>query len=209
MSIRAPKYSTLKQLLEHELETEEDMDTATLLRDLSHIKHAKQVSKDEFVRMCRWKSPRPVRHYARNSEDKIKRVFVSVLSTRSERRRLELLTSLRGVSVPTASAILTMIDPKRYGVIDIRVWQLLFKLRSVRSNPSGIGFAFHHWYNYLCKLRHWAKHFNTSARLIELTLFKHHKRLQVGQLYRSQALSQDRSRKADLHAPIRLPIAPV
>jgi hypothetical protein len=34
----------------------------------------------------------------------------------------------KGVSVPMASALLTLLDPKRYGVIDIRVWQLLHRM---------------------------------------------------------------------------------
>jgi len=34
----------------------------------------------------------------------------------------------KGVSVPMASALLTLLDPKRYGVIDIRIWQLLHRM---------------------------------------------------------------------------------
>lgn len=169
--------------MEHELETKEDQKTADLMRALSHIKRSKVVTKDEFLNICRWKSARPLSHYRKNSESTIQSVLKSVLSTRSERHRLGLLTSLKGVGVPTASAILTLIDPQRYGVIDIRVWQLLYAINSVRSNPAGAGFTFRHWYHYLCKLRYWAKRLKTSTRLVELTLFKHHKKLQTGKLY--------------------------
>ena len=50
---------------------------------------------------------------------------------------MELLTSLAGVSVPVASAILTLIDPRRYGVLDIRVWQLLVALGVMDGKPAG------------------------------------------------------------------------
>jgi hypothetical protein len=82
-----------------------------------------------------------------------------------------------------ASAILTLIDPKRYGVIDIRVWQLLHELGSVTRNPRGVGFQFRDWYHYLKKLRHYANEFGVTARIIEVTLFRVHKKLQQGRLY--------------------------
>ena|SRR2546427_12023878 len=52
---------------------------------------------------------------------------------------LALLVGLKGVRVPMASAILTLIDPRRYGVIDIRVWQLLYAIKSVQQLPGGRG----------------------------------------------------------------------
>ncbi len=82
-----------------------------------------------------------------------------------------------------ASAILTLVDPKRYGVIDIRVWQLLFAIRSVTKNPKGIGFNFKNWYQYLCKLRFHAKELGVSVRVVERTLFNYHKEIQDGLLY--------------------------
>jgi hypothetical protein len=41
---------------------------------------------------------------------------------------MEHLLALDGVSVPVASAILTLLDPRRYGVLDIRAWQMLSML---------------------------------------------------------------------------------
>lgn len=46
-----------------------------------------------------------------------------------------------------ASSILMLTNPNRYGVIDIRVWQLLFKMGSVTRNPEGIGFDFKQKYD--------------------------------------------------------------
>ena len=40
--------------------------------------------------------------------------------------RVRLLTSLRGVGVPVASAFLAMAEPAKYGVIDFRAWRTLF-----------------------------------------------------------------------------------
>ena len=97
-----------------------------------------------------------------------------------------MLTSLHGVSIPTASAILTLIDPQNYGVIDIRVWQVLYLYGSVKDRPDGTNFDFNNWYNYLMKLRYYAKKFKVSARKIEKTIFIHHKEIQIGNLYKYQ-----------------------
>lgn len=48
--------------------------------------------------------------------------------------RLKILTSLSGVEIPVASAILTLCYPDRYSVIDFRNWRQIFKVTSRKSN---------------------------------------------------------------------------
>jgi len=83
-----------------------------------------------------------------------------------------------------ASAILTLTNPQQYGVIDIRVWKVLYRLGSVSSRPSGVGFDFKHWYRYLVILRYHARRLGVDARAVERTLFFHHRRYARGNLYR-------------------------
>ena len=177
------RYRDLRGLLKRELVHKDEDETAALIRELRHVKKERQFTRDEFLRMTHWKSPRSIRQCRRNRASTIRRVSRAVFRTRSERDRLALLTSLRGVGVPTASAILMLSDPKRYGVIDIRVWQMLYRLNSVRKKPSGVGFNFSDWFHYLTKLRYHAKEFRTSVRMIEWTLFLAHKNAQKGKLY--------------------------
>jgi len=40
--------------------------------------------------------------------------------------RLRLLTALRGVEIPVASAVLALCYPEQYAVIDFRVWRQIF-----------------------------------------------------------------------------------
>ncbi|HNT29570.1 MAG TPA: hypothetical protein PKL83_01310 [bacterium] len=112
-------------------------------------------------------------------------VTKKAFSLKYEKQILELLTSLNGVSVPMASAILMLIDPKKYGVIDIRVWQLLYKIGSVTTNPKGINFTFQEWYRYLKIIQFFSKKYKVKARDIERTLFLVHKIYQDGRLYSS------------------------
>lgn len=161
----------------------EDPGTAALMERLRGVRRAGEFDRAAFLAMCRWKSPRALLHYRRHSADTVRRVARAVLSTRSERRRLALLTALRGVSVPTASAILTLIEPRRYAVLDIRVWQLLHALGAVDGKPGGRGFGAGDWESYLACLRPAARGLGISVRIAEYTLFHCHRRFQLGRLY--------------------------
>jgi len=153
------------------------------MKRLTGVRSRREFSRAEFLLMCRWKSPRAMHHYRRNSAVRIRDVARAALGTRDERKRIELLTGLRGVSVPIASSILTLIDPKRYGVLDIRVWQLLFALDVVTSKPKGRGFSVDDWEQYLTVLRRHAQELGAPVRTVEYTLFQCHRKWQTGRLY--------------------------
>lgn len=178
-------YSTVADLLRYELKNDEGEHegTATLIKQLRHIRKTKNITRSEFLTICHWKSPRAVKHYSKNTEKTIQTAVCTALTTRSERKKLDCLTKLKGVNIPMASAILTLTNPQRYGVIDIRVWQLLYAMRSVYSKPSGTNFTFKNWYHYLRKLRYLAKKFGLPVRTVERTLFRYHKKMQLGTLY--------------------------
>jgi hypothetical protein len=183
MGLRRVPYPSVAALLRREFVNGEGPGTATLIAELRGVRRRRWFSRAEFLKMCRWKTPRAIRHCERNSAAAVRRVSRAVLATRSERRRMELLTGLRGVGVPTASAILTLVDPRRYGVLDVRAWQLLFGLGTVRRKPSGRGFTVRDWLEYLGELRRHARRLGVPARAVELTLFLVHRRLQKGRLY--------------------------
>jgi hypothetical protein len=177
-------YKDLRILLANELVNDESEETLTLMSELAAARKRGYLTRSEFLAICRWKSPRAIRLCEQNSRSQIRRLSTLAFTSRSERVRLEALTSLHGVSVPMASAVLTLTNPQRYGVIDIRVWQLLFDLKSVRQKPQGVGFNFKNWYHYLIKFRYHARELNVSARCVERTLFRYHRKIQQGVLYR-------------------------
>jgi hypothetical protein len=179
------EFADITQLLKRRLLRDEDPPTLRLMRDLRHVRRRGFFTKDEFMRMSRWKSPRPLRFYEANAEAEVINTSREVFAVACERRRIELLTSLKGVSVPVASAILTLTNPESYGVIDIRVWQLLYRYGSVSVKPSGTNFSLDNWSDYLRKLRDWADEFGVGARNVEHTLFEYHKETQEGVLYKT------------------------
>ena len=192
-----PRNATLTALLRRELVREEHPPTAALIRALAGVHLRGAFTRAEFRRMCEWKSPRARHLWATNSPARIRAVSSAVLATRSERRRMELLTGLHGVGIPIASAILTLVDPRRYGVLDIRAWQLLFSLRSVTTNARGQGFTIAQWEQYLSELRRHARQLRVSARTVEYTLFLCHRKFQRGLLYARSDRSKSSPRPRD------------
>ncbi len=194
MPLRRLTYSSLDALLARELIREEHAPTAALMRELRGVRCRGAFTRAEFRAMCRWKSPRARLLWEENSAARVRAVSRAVLVTRDEQRRMALLTSLRGVGVPMASAILTLIDPRRYGVLDIRAWQLLFAIRSVDANRRGQGFTIAQWLDFLAALRLHARRLGVSARMVEYTLFHCHRKFQRGTLYVSPGRARARRR---------------
>lgn len=183
MALGAIPYSALRPLIREHLTTDEDDEARTLIRRLRMARRRGYLTRSELEAVCYWKSARAIRHIRSNTPGRIRGATKRALSTRSERRRLEALVALRGVSVPMASAVLALVDPRRYGVIDIRVWQLLHQLGIVTEKPSGVGFGFRNWYQFLMIIRYFSKRFGVKARDIERTLFVVHRKYQTGRLY--------------------------
>lgn len=184
MSLKRLPASGLEPLVRRYLSAEEDEATVKLIGRLQRAKTRGYLTATELEAVCYWKSPRAIHHIRKNSAARIRAVTRSALATGSERRRFESLLELDGVSVPMASALLTLLDPKRYGVLDIRVWQLLHATGAVTKNARGVGFTPANWHEFLTILRRYSLKFRVKARDVERTLFWIHREYQAGNLYR-------------------------
>ena len=183
--IKLLPHTDLEPLVRDHLSEAEDPGTAALILRLRPARRRGYLTKTEFEAACRWKSARASHLFRTNTPRRIRRATTAALDTRDERMRLEALLTLDGVSVPMASALLTLLDPQRYGVIDIRVWQLLYAVGAVEGNRAGVGFTFKHWSHFLDIVRRLSTQFDVPARSIERTLFAVHQKYQEGLLYRS------------------------
>jgi hypothetical protein len=174
---------TLDTLLDARAIADEDEGTSALIERLRPARVRGHFTRGEILIVARWKSPRSQPLVASNSPARVRRATAAALRAESERERLESLVALRGISVPTASAALTLIDPERYGVIDIRVWRLLHSVGAVEGNPRGAQFTFAQWEQFLAVIRGLATLNAVSARAIERTLFAIHVESHKGRLY--------------------------
>lgn len=179
------RFSDIPTLLQVSLVPDEWADTAPLITQLAHVWDQQCFTREEFLRMCKWKDPRELRRrdLQANSDDDLRRYSEKAFTAADEARRALYLCQLKGVGLPVASAILTLTNPQDYGVIDIRVWQLLCLYGEFDYDTGGTNLQLLHWLEYLDKLREWAQLLNLSARTVERTLFQHRRDIQVGTLY--------------------------
>lgn len=126
------------------LEYSEKYDYQEKQREAVILKYAKKargrgyLTKNEFVQLCTWKSPRVKKHYKNNTQEQIRYVSMAAFSKSCpESLRLGLLTLLDGVSYRMASAILHMCfldagHKKGYPIMDVRALGTLgYKRRKV------------------------------------------------------------------------------
>jgi hypothetical protein len=163
--------------------------TSELLIRIPECARKGYLSAEEVGEICHWKSPRPINyvrnHNSLNPLNTIEMITKEAFASNDEKFKISKLDEIRGVSIPTASAILMFSNPQKYGVIDIRNWKSLFHHEYVKTNPSGINFSSEEWEIYIGILDELSKSLNVSARDIDKALFFYHKiELQEGILYK-------------------------
>ncbi len=83
------------------------------------------LTRDQFLVIARWKSPRPAKRHEENDEQTVREVTRFALATPVEQLRLKALTLLSGVQARTASAILHLCHREPYPMMDVRAfWSL-------------------------------------------------------------------------------------
>src|SRR5262249_17180441 len=104
------------------------------------------LERDEFLELCRWKTPRSRPRCEANSEVFVREVTRTAFSTRPDELKIRVLLLLAGVSWPTASVILHFCDEQPYPILDVRaLWSV-----GVRQTPT---YTFSFWWQYTCFVR--------------------------------------------------------
>jgi len=130
------------------------------------------LTKADFLRLARWKTPRSRRRVERNAESFVRAVTRTALTTPDERLRIEVLTLLDGVDWPTASVILHFCHREPYPVLDYRaLWSLGVE------KPPAYGFPF--WRDYTLVCRRLAARASCSMRELDRALWQFSKERQA------------------------------
>jgi hypothetical protein len=80
---------------------------------------------ENLMPIVEWKSQRPKGLISRNKPLDVADALATLAHCKRDRTKVSSLIGLRGVQVPMASAILTVFDPERYTIIDVRALQTL------------------------------------------------------------------------------------
>ena len=130
------------------------------------FKNNRYLDKEKFIRLGRWKSRRPVKHYKNNSDDLVKEITKFSLATINEEARIKILFILNGVSWPVASVILHFAFPDKYPIMDFRVIQSLGW-----EQPKSYSFDF--WQKYCNKIIELSNKLDIPIRTIDKALWQY------------------------------------
>jgi len=127
------------------------------------------ITREEFLAIGKWKSPRSRPHQERNEDEFVREVTGVALGTTGERLRIEVLTLLDGVDWPTASVLLHFAHHERYPILDFRaLWSL-----SIEQAPSQYDFEF--WSEYTRFCRDLADRAGVDMRTLDRALWEYSK----------------------------------
>jgi hypothetical protein len=125
--------------------------------------------RDEFIYLCRWKTPRSQTRVASNPADYIEAITQTALSAPSEHLRIEVLTLLNGVRWPTASVVLHFCHADPYPILDVRaLWSLSLDANTVLYN-------FEFWNEYTRYCRKLAEQADVTMRELDRALWQYSK----------------------------------
>lgn len=126
------------------------------------------LTKAELYRVAYWKAPRSSGHANRNADEYVREITGFALRAKNERARVEALTLLTGVSMPTASVILHFFHRDPYPIIDYRaLWSLCFNVK-----PP---YSFDTWWQYVTMCRKIALTNGVDMRTLDRALWQYSK----------------------------------
>jgi hypothetical protein len=150
----------------------EQGDDAEIKEAADRSRSAGYFDKSDFVTTCHWKSPRIVSRCQENSEDFIRAVTKSALSTPCEEFRINAPTLLRGVGWRVSSVLLHLAHPEPYPIIDFRVlWSLGWDLDAGKDD-----YDFEFWWSYVKFSRKVLAEYRVSSmRVLDRALWQYSK----------------------------------
>jgi hypothetical protein len=101
---------------------------------------------------------------ANNSDQEIADALKLAIVAKTDRAAVAVLTGLNGIAVPVASAVLTVIDPTRFTIIDFRA------LEALNVNEANLTIDF--YLDYLEECRRVAQKHNVSLRTLDRAMWQ-------------------------------------
>ena len=126
------------------------------------------LSKDQLRLVAKWKAPRSAGYVENNTDKYVKEITAFSFTAKDERARIESLTTLDGVSWPTASVILHLFHKEKYPILDFRaLWS------SSMNVPTQYSFSL--WWPYVTFCRNIAKRNNVDMRTLDRAMWQYSK----------------------------------
>jgi hypothetical protein len=142
------------------------LDESRLLAVSAAVRARGRYTREEFIEVCAWKTPRSRPRVAANSEAAVRDATGRALSASDEAIRFAALLELDGVGAPTASTLLYVAFPHNYPILDVRA------LESLGVRPRS-AYPVSFWLAYLEACRTLARDNGVSLRMLDKALWQH------------------------------------
>ncbi|WEL23626.1 hypothetical protein [Candidatus Nanohalovita haloferacivicina] len=86
------------------------------------------LTQDQLYEIAYESSTRSAYHVRKNSEELCREVTRNALEAEGDFSKIALISSLKGFKAPTASCVITALNPEKHAVVDTRVWASLERL---------------------------------------------------------------------------------
>ena len=143
-----------------------DLNTPQQVRD--YARQNGHLDWDNLVKICKWKSQRPVGHVEGNQPEPVIEATKFCFTSTNELIRIKSPMMLDGVNWPTASVILHFCVDDSYPILDRRaIWSL--------SEEQPNSYNFDYWSEYVCTCRKIASKACVDVRTLDKALWQYSK----------------------------------
>lgn len=139
------------------------------------------LTQDQLYEIAYESSTRSAYHVRKNPEERCRKITENVLKLDDDFSRIALISSLKGFKAPTASCLLTALDPEKHAVVDTRVWASLERLDYLQKRKES--FDADDYVSMMKYIRKIAEEENCSAAEVGYALFAWDDKVREGTLH--------------------------
>ncbi len=99
------------------------------------------LSREQLYEIAYESSTRSAYHVESNPQARCEEVTANVRRVDGDFSKIQLITGLSGFKAPTASCVLTALDPDRHAIVDTRVWATLERFDLVEGRKESFDAA--------------------------------------------------------------------
>jgi thermostable 8-oxoguanine DNA glycosylase len=97
------------------------------------------LTQDQLYKIAYESSTRSAHHVRENSEERCREVTENVVEVDGDFSKIALVCALKGFKAPTASCVLTALNPEKHAIVDTRVWAALERLGYFDERKESFG----------------------------------------------------------------------
>lgn len=94
------------------------------------------LTREQLYEIAYESSTRSAYHVEKNPEERCEEVTRNVKQVEDDFSKMALVSALKGFKAPTASCVVTALDPENHAVVDTRVWASLERLGYVEGRKE-------------------------------------------------------------------------